>query len=145
MALTPESLFAQLAAKLGVPALKPDAQGRVRLDFTDGPAIELVVPARGQLYAEAEIDRLPARPSEAEAMVRRYLGRSLGTMRDRLEVLAVDASGERLVLFRRFDIDTASFADFEADFTEFLDQVEVWKASAAPARPIGPASLMIFP
>ena len=143
--MTPESLFAQLAGKLGVAALKPDAQGRVRLDFADLPPIELAVPARGQLYAEAEIGRLPPRPGEAEAMARRYLGRSLGTMRDRLEVLAIDAGGERLVLFRRFDIDSASFADFEADFTEFLDQVEAWKDSAAPARPLGPPSLMIFP
>ena len=85
--MTPESLFAQLAAKLGVAALKPDAQGRVRLNFADLPPIELAVPARGQLYAEAEVDRLPPRPSEAEAMARRYLARSLGTMRDRLEVL----------------------------------------------------------
>ena len=143
--MTPESLFSQLAAKLGVPALKPDAGGRVRLDFADGPAIELTAPARGQLYAEAEIDRLPQRQTEAEAMLRRYLGRSLGTMRAKLEVLAVDATAERLVLFRRFDIDAASFADFETDFTEFLDQVEAWKASASPSRPIGPASLMIFP
>lgn len=143
--MTPETLFAQLAFKLGVAALKPDAQGRVRLDFADGPAIELAVPARGQIYAEAEIDRLPPRPSDAEAMMRRYLGRSLGTMRDRLEVLAADASGERLVLFRRFDIDSVSFADFESDFIEFLDQVEAWKASAAPVRPVGPPSLMIFP
>ena len=56
--MTPESLFAQLASKLGVAALKPDARGRVRLDFADLPAIELAVPARGQLYAEAELDRL---------------------------------------------------------------------------------------
>lgn len=143
--MTPESLFEQLAAKLGVAALKPDPQGRVRLDFADLPPIEFAVPARGQLYAEAEIDRLPARPSEAEAMARRYLGRSLGTMRDRQEVLAVDGSGERLVLFRRFDIDQLSFVDFEADFSEFLDQIELWKASSVPARPMAPPSLMIFP
>ncbi len=143
--MTPESLFQQLAAKLGVAALAPDAQGRVRLDFADLPPIALAMPARGQLYAEAEIDRLPPRPSEAEAMARRYLGRSLGTMRDRQEVLAVDGSGERLVLFRRFDIDSLSFADFEADFAEFLDQVDLWKASSAPARPMAPPSLMIFP
>ena len=49
------------------------------------------------------------------------------------------------MLFRRFDIDSASFTDFEADFADFLDQIEAWKASAAPARPVGPPSLMIFP
>lgn len=143
--MTPDSLFEQLAAKLGAAALKPDAQGRVHLDFADLPPVQLAVPARGQLYAEAEIDRLPPRPSEAEAVARRYLGRSLGTMRDREEVLAVDASGERLVLFRRFDIDSLSFADFETDFSDFLDQVELWKASSSPVRTMAPPSLMIFP
>jgi hypothetical protein len=143
--LTPEDLLSRLAGKLRVPALRPDAEGRVRLDFADGPAIELAIPVRGQLYAEAELDRLPARPSEAEALMRRLMARSLGTLRDRPEVLALDSAGQRLVLFRRFDIDAASFAEFEAGFTDFLDQVERWKASAAPVRPIGPASVMIFP
>ncbi len=143
--MTPESLYSQLAAKLKVPALRPDAQGRVTLDFVDGPPIVLAIPARGQLYAEAELERLPARPSDTEALMRRLLGRSLGTLRERPEVLALDGDGQRLILYRRFDIDALSFADFEADFTEFLDQVERWKASSAPARPIGPASLMIFP
>ena len=114
--MTPESLYSQLAAKLKVPALRPDAQGRVTLDFVDGPPIVLAIPARGQLYAEAELERLPARPSDTEALMRRLMGRSLGTLRERPEVLALDSAGQRLILYRRFDIDTLSFADFEADF-----------------------------
>jgi hypothetical protein len=143
--MQPDALLAELATRLGVRTLVPDARGRVRLDFADGLAVDLYFPARGQMYAEARLEKLPARPDEAEAALRRALRRALAAMRARSEALTLDEEGTALVLWRRFLIDEPSFADFEAELADFLDEADAWRNAPEAPRPVGPMTMMLFP
>jgi hypothetical protein len=143
--MQPDALLADLARKLRVRALLPDPEGRVRLRFADGLTVELWFPARGQMFAEAEIEKLPKAPADVEATMRRWLRRSLASLRDRPETLALDRAGERLTIWRRFTIDDAAFADIESELTDYLDEVDAWRNAAEAPRSVGPMTMMLFP
>ncbi|HET6467214.1 MAG TPA: CesT family type III secretion system chaperone [Geminicoccaceae bacterium] len=143
--MQPDTLLGELAKKLGAGTLAPDGEGRVRLDFADGLVVDLYFPARGQMYAEALLERLPERPAEAEAAMRKALRRALAALRDRQEALALDRAGNGLVIWRRFMIDEASFAELETDLADFLDEVDAWRNAAEPPRQVGPMTMMLFP
>jgi hypothetical protein len=143
--MQPDALLVELAKKLRVRALVPDPDGCVRLRFADGVAVELRFPARGQMFAEAEIEKLPKAPAEIEATMRRWLRRALGSLRNRPETLALDEAGGRLVIWRRIMIDEPGFADIESELTDFLDEVDAWRNAAEAPRSVGPMTMMLFP
>ena len=141
----PEAL-GHLRRKLGGDPLVPDADGRVHLAFADGLELALVPASRGRLVAEVGLGPLPASAAPREERLRLLLARSLATMREAEEVLAVDeGGGGRLTLWRYLDLPDLSPARLEEAVAGLLDRAEWLRAEPAPAttRPAGP--MLFFP
>ena len=135
-----------LRRKLGGDPLVPDADGRVRLAFADGLELALVPAGRGRLVAEVGLGALPAAAGPREERLRRLLVRSLATMREAPEVLALDeAGGGQPTVWRYLDLPDLSPAGLEEAVAGLLDRAEWLRADPAPVatRPAGP--LLFFP
>lgn len=138
--------LAHLGRKLGGDPPVPDADGRVRLALAGGLELALVPVSRGRLVAEVGAGALPAAAGPREERLRLLLGRSLAMMRSAADaVLALDAAGERLTLWRHLDLPELSAADLEEAVARLLDDADWLRGDPlpAPARPAGP--LLFFP
>lgn len=144
--MTFDELLETLGRKLGVKDLPREADGGCTLRFADGIRARLFTQGRNRLFLEGELATLPRSPAESEQVLRQALGRAMVRLRERPEIVALDETGERLVMYRRLELDGLGHQSFEQELTEFLDQVEQWKAPPAPSRGSMPSPMtMIFP
>ena len=143
--MTLDEIVASLAKRLGVDRLEPAPDGSYHLAFDDSLEVRVLAHGRNDLYLVGRIGRLPANAHDAEARLREVLGRSLGLIRDRPEVVGLDPESDEIVLHRRLDLAGTDGEAFATALGEFLNELEAWSGVSAPTRPSGPPTMMIFP
>ena len=143
--MTFDELLGNLERKLGAGTLPRDADGGCVLRFADGVHARLFMQGRSRLYLEGELEPLPRQPAEAEQLLRQVLGRAIARFRDRPETIALDEASDRLVIYRRLELDGLTHLEFEQELAEFLDQIETWRAPPPTSRGMIPSPMMIFP
>lgn len=134
-----------LEKKLGSDPLVPDADGRVSLAFAGGLVLLLIPAARGRLVAEIALGRLPAAQGAREERLQLVLARALAMMKAAEEVVALDESGDGLLVWRELDLPALQPAGLEEAVARLLDRAEWLMGEPAPmlSRPVGP--LLFFP
>lgn len=127
-------LMTQLVQRLGWEMPPQDAAGRSILSFDGDLNVALYPETRHRLLAEGVLFDLPEDPQQAEALAAKILQINLAGMRRRRQVLALDETQGRVILFRRFDSQAISLEKFETALADFIDDMEQFRALGQPQR-----------
>lgn len=133
----------QLAHRLGLDQLRPDARGEYPLVFDDELVVRCVQVGKSLLLC-GSIGKRPANPQEAEDKLKTVLRHSLATMKAQSEIVSLEADGE-FILHRTLAPETAQIEHLEQALGDYLNCLEGWRRIFAGMTRPGPALSLLFP
>ncbi|MGB2680637.1 MAG: CesT family type III secretion system chaperone [Candidatus Competibacter sp.] len=136
----------QLAERLGLEELRPDASGEYALFFDD--TLEVRCASMGKsLRLRGSIGKRSASSPEAEGQMKTLLRHSLARMKDRPEIVSLDAATGEFILHRVLALEQLRIESLEQALGDYLNRLEYWRDlfdGTATARR-GPALTLLFP
>lgn len=134
----------QLARRLGLDELRPDARGEYSLVFDDELEVRCVQLGKS-LLLRGSIGRRPASPQEAEDKLKTLLRHSLAAMKAQPEIVSLEPVGDGCVLHRTLVLETARIEHLEQALGDFLNRLEYWRRLFAGMVRRGPVLPLLFP
>ena len=142
-----DNLLTQFAERNSLAKPQADASGRYFL-LLDGDLEVAVLQGGDCIYLEGRLEPLPADARKAEALLSHRLRLHLARLRDKHEVLSLEADSEDFVLFRQLSVRYLSINDFEQALEDFANSLEFWisrGSESAPLQAPPPTMQMLFP
>ena len=134
----------QLARRLGLDELRPDARGEYSLVFDDELAVHCVQVGKS-LLLHGSIGQRPASPREAEDKLKALLRHSLAAMKVQPEIVSLEPAAGEFVLHRTLVLETARIEHLEQALGDYLNRLEHWRRIFTGMVQRGPALPLLFP
>lgn len=136
----------QLAERIGLDELRPDARGECALVFDDELEVRCA-PMGKALLLRGSIGKRSASPTEAADQMKTLLRHSLARMKGHPEIVGLDASAGEFTLHRVLALEDSRVEVLERALSDYLNRLEFWRglfAGTATARR-EPALALLFP
>ncbi|MFO1349183.1 MAG: CesT family type III secretion system chaperone [Gammaproteobacteria bacterium] len=139
-----KDLIEQLAYRLGIKEIRPDAQGEYRFVF-DRELMVYCAQAGRALLLRGVIGKRSGTARDAADQLQTLLRQNLARLKEQQEVMSLASDTDEFILYRLLPLETTRIDDLEQALGGYLNHLEFWRHTFTGAIRRGPALPLLFP